>query len=69
MDFQPFNRELWDILFQNWRLVLERVEVYLTIGLPEPNDATVIKSPLGNNVIVLDLGCWTKYLDHTIRRS
>lgn len=65
VDFQPFNRELWDILFQNWRLVLERVEVYLTIGLPEPNDATVIKSPLGNNVIVLDLGCWTKYLDHT----
>ncbi|WP_177199375.1 hypothetical protein [Clostridium frigidicarnis] len=48
---------------------MERVEVYLTIGLPEPNDETVIKSPLGNNVIVLDLGCWTKYLDHTIRRS
>lgn len=65
INFEPFNRELWDVLFQNWVSILERVEVYLTVGLPEPNDATVIKSPSGNNVIVLDLGCWTKYLGHT----
>lgn len=65
MHFEPFNREIWDILFQNWVSVLEGVEVYLIVGLPEPNDATVIKSPSGNNVIILDLGCWTRYLGHT----
>lgn len=65
IDFQPFNKELWNILFENWKSVLENVDIYLTVGIPEPNDATVIKSPSGNNVIVLDLGCWTKYLNHT----
>lgn len=63
--FEPFNRELWDILFQNWTSILEEIEVYLTVGLPEPNNAAVIKSPLGSNAIILDLGCWTKYLGHT----
>lgn len=63
--FEPFNRGLWDILFKNWSSVLQRVKVYLTVGLPEPNDATVIKSPSGDNVIILDVGCWIKYLGHT----
>lgn len=65
ISFEPFNKELWDILFKNWVSMLEKVEVYLVAGLPEPNDASVIKSPAGNNVIILDLGCWTKYLGRT----
>ncbi|MBK1812133.1 hypothetical protein JHL18_16035 [Clostridium sp. YIM B02505] len=62
MQFEPFNRELWDKLFKSWNSILESVEVYLIVGLPEPNDATVIKNPDGNNVVVLDLGCWAKYI-------
>lgn len=62
--FEPFNREIWDILFPNWEAILQEVNIYLIVGLPEPNDAKVIKSPFGNNVIVLDLGCWAKYLGH-----
>lgn len=65
LDFEPFNRELWDILFPNWVSLLQNVEIYLIVGLPEPNDATVIKNPSGTNVIVLDLGCWAKYLRNT----
>ena len=44
---------------------LQGIEVYLIVGLSEPNDAAVIKDPSGKNVVILDLGCWKKYLGHT----
>lgn len=63
--FEPFNRDIWDMLFPSSSSILESAEIYLTVGLPEPNDATVVKSPSGNDVIILDLGCWTKYMGRT----
>ena len=64
ISFEPFNRKLWDVLFNDWIQRLQEIEVYLIVGLPEPDDATVIKDPSGKNVVILDLGCWKKYLRH-----
>jgi hypothetical protein len=60
-DFTPCNSNIWDVLFPTWKLTLENVTVNLIIGYPEPNDATVLKDPDGQNNVILDLGLWTKY--------
>lgn len=64
-DFKPLNSELWSCLFPEWKRILDNIEVYFIVGLPEPNDATVIPDPSGKNVIILDLKCWVKYYKKT----
>lgn len=62
LNFEPYNIEIWSSLFPNWKDYSKEIEIYLIIGLPEPNDATVIPNLEGKNVIIFDLGCWVKYL-------
>ncbi|GEM_PF-185695 len=62
LNFEPYNIEIWSRLFPKWKDDLKEIEIYLIIGLPEPNDATVIPNLEGKNVIIFDLGCWVKYL-------
>ncbi len=60
-NFIPCNLKIWDALFPNWKEILDSVIINLIIGYPEPNDATVLKEPDGQNNVILDLGLWTKY--------
>lgn len=60
-DFYPCNVSIWDALFPTWRHILEDITINLIIGFPEPNDATVLKSPDGQYNVILDLGLWAKY--------
>lgn len=60
-DFIPCNSKIWDALFPNWKKIIDEVTVNLIVGFPEPNDATVLKAPDGQNNVILDLGIWTKY--------
>lgn len=60
-DFSPWNLEIWTELFPDWNNILRNIEIYLIVGLPEPNDATVAVNPEGKNVIILDLLCWKNY--------
>ncbi len=60
-NFVPCNFKIWDELFPNWYEIIDEVIIYLIIGFPEPNDATVLKSPVGKNCVILDLGLWAKY--------
>lgn len=59
--FEPYNLPLWNALIPDWPDLLDRVDVHLIAGLPEPNDATVLPGPDGTNAIILDLACWTQY--------
>lgn len=60
-DFKPFNSEIWDLLFPDYRDFLGSTNVYIIVGLPEPHDATVTSDEDGKNVIIFDLNCWVKY--------
>lgn len=60
-DFVPCNSKIWDVIFPNWKKIIDEVTVNLIVGFPEPNDATVLKAPDGHNNVILDLGIWTKY--------
>lgn len=61
-EFQPLNKVIWDVLFPNWKEVLQEVEVDLILGFPEPYDATTEYDEFGTCHIIFDLACWTKYL-------
>lgn len=60
-DFSPCNISIWDAIFPTWRTILEDTTINLIVGFPEPNDATVLKSPDGQYNVILDLGLWSKY--------
>ncbi|MCD7806851.1 MAG: hypothetical protein LUH19_05855 [Lachnospiraceae bacterium] len=60
--FQPTNVRIWDLLFPDWRKVLEDVDVDLIVGFPEPYDATVEYDKQGRCHVIFDLVCWTKYI-------
>lgn len=68
MNFTPTNKKIWDALFKDWRSIINRVRVNLIMGYSEPNDATVMKNPQGASEVILDLGCWVKYYDGSIKR-
>lgn len=60
-EFSPINREIWDVLFPDWKDTLGQVTVNLIVGYPAPFDACVMPNPQGNTEIILDLGLWTRY--------
>lgn len=63
-NFTPGNVEIWDALFHDWRAALEESALDLIVGLPEPYDATALCDTSGNQHMIFDLVCWTKYLEN-----
>ncbi len=68
-DFRPFNQEIWDGLFPDWRQIAAGVTVDLIVGFPEPYDAIVRYDSEGNPHVIFDLCCWSRYLEkHDIEK-
>ncbi|BCJ95069.1 hypothetical protein acsn021_26380 [Anaerocolumna cellulosilytica] len=63
LSFTPYNEEIFSTVYPGWCELIEKLEVYVIIGLSDARDATVMIDPQGKEVIVFDLGCWAKYYD------
>ncbi|WP_160678236.1 hypothetical protein [Clostridium sp. C8-1-8] len=61
-NFKPLNHLLWKEFFQD-ACIPQSTHIYLIVGSPYPFDAMVRKSPLGGNVIILDLNRISGYTD------
>lgn len=63
-NFTSGNVEIWDALFHDWRAALEESDLDLIVGFPEPYDASALCDTSGNQHMIFDLVCWTKYLEN-----
>lgn len=62
-NFQPYNRDIWDAIFNEWNKVISESTVYLVVGSPDPYDAMVRTSPCGKEVIIYDINRMLDYVD------
>lgn len=53
-NFSPYNRKLMDHLFPEWRAVLEKTHILLSVGCPAPYDA-MVRNHQGTKYIIFDL--------------
>lgn len=53
-NFKPYNLNLWKSLYGENYLSNE-VDIFLTVGLPDPYDALVRENPQGKKIIIFDL--------------
>lgn len=68
-DFVPANVDVWEALFPQWRDYLSEVTIYLSVGYPNPYDATTAQDPKGQTAVILDLGLWASYVGRVDIRS
>jgi hypothetical protein len=61
-DFHPFNEELYDQLFPEWRSLIENVNVLLAVGCPPPYDA-MVREHEKKEYIIFDLVRFHDYDD------
>lgn len=72
-NFKPYNKEIWDMIFPNWKTFISGLSIYLIVGCPNPYDAMVRVSPEGEEVMIIDINRMLSYGDsvdellHTIK--
>lgn len=62
-NFQPYNRDIWDAIFNEWNKVISELTVYLVVGSPDPYDAMVRTSTCGKEAIIYDINRMLDYVD------
>ncbi|MDF2673933.1 MAG: hypothetical protein K0R09_2198 [Clostridiales bacterium] len=63
LNFQPYNKDIWDIIFPDWKNLIADSTVYLVVGCPNPYDAMSRISPDGEDVTIFDINRMLKYAD------
>lgn len=63
INFNPYNKEIWDILFPEWKAITSNMTIYLVVGCPNPYDAMDRVCPEGEEVIIFDINRMLNYVD------
>lgn len=61
-DFKPFNEEYFNLLFPNFKSILENTPVILTVGCPFPYDA-MFREFNGRDYVIFDLIRFSQYAE------
>lgn len=59
-DFRPFNSDLYNVLFPQWRTITENTTVILSVGSPAPYDA-MVRMKDGKEYVIFDLIRFLEY--------
>jgi hypothetical protein len=62
IDFDPQNKKLFSTLFPEWPVTVDKVNVLLVVGCPDPYDA-MVRYYDGKQYVVFDLIQLAKYVD------